>query len=98
MPEFEVIIPDYLTESETEETTEEVEEETTADYSESLSEIINQTELINENLVAVQVQNEQIIGLLKDCYTGLQFTCNAFLLTMIVVTAVFITKIFKSLF
>lgn len=54
MPEFEVIIPDYLTESETENTTEEVEEETTADYSATLSEIINQTELINENLVAVQ--------------------------------------------
>lgn len=98
MPDFEVIIPDYLTESETENTTEEVEEETTADYSESLSEIINQTELINENLVAVQEQNEEILFYLKDCYTGLQFTCNAFALTMIVVTAVFITKIFKSLF
>lgn len=96
MPDFEVIIPDYLTESETEETTAETEEQT--DYSGTLSEIINQTEQINENLVAVQEQNEQIITLLTVCQTGLEFTCNAFALTMIVVTAVIITKIFKSLF
>lgn len=95
MPEYEVLIPDYLTESETENTTE-VEE--SSDYSESLSEIIYQNNLINENLVAVQEQNEEIITQLTQCYNALQFTSNAFALSMIVVTAVFITKIFKSLF
>lgn len=96
MPEFEVIIPDYLTEGETEEQTAETEEQT--DYSATLSEIIYQTEQINENLVAVQEQNEEIITQLTNCYNALQFTSNAFALSMIVVTAVFITKIFKSLF
>lgn len=96
MPEFEVIIPDYLTEGETEEQTAETEEQT--DYFATLSEIIYQTNQINENLVAVQEQNEEIISLLNTCETGFEFTCTSLALTMIVVTAVIITKIFKSLF
>lgn len=96
MPDFEVIIPDYLTEGETEEQTAETEEQT--DYSATLSEIIYQTEQINENLVAVQEQNEEIISLLNTCVTGFEITCTSLALTMIVVTAVIITKIFKSLF
>jgi phospholipid N-methyltransferase len=96
MPDFEVIIPDYLTESETEETTAEMEEQT--DYSESLSEIINQTNLINENLYAVQGQNEEIITLLNTCISGFEFTSTAIALSLIIVTAIIIIKIFKSLF
>lgn len=96
MPEFEVIVPDYLTESETEETIAETEEQT--DYSATFSEIIYATEQINENLVTVQEQNEEIINLLTLCYTGLEFTSNAIALSLILVTAVIITKIFKSLF